>query len=248
MAEWVSGDRNAIAQWDYGVINGAAPVPKLQSDGSFSSEAGNAGGRVSPDGNGNDHHRTSTVSGFITSQMSAGSRTLIPTVATVTYTTPTATTTVNPAAPIPAAPTHAPGGIAYHKFYRQTQLLFSETADQADWGNWYWATNSVANLTYQSGADIDVRGSFTARGYLPDTSDTNYRSIQANYPVFGFAVDLGSVGASSVDTLFTLALAQQQAVQFNGANGTVSLPSLWTSYFANDLDAVCLLRRGSGSS
>ena len=132
-----------------------------------------------------------------------------------------------------------PGGIAYHKVYRQTQLLWSETADQTDYGSWYWATDNVAGLTFQSGADTDVRSAFTTSGVLANTNDTNFRAIGDDYPTFGFAVDLGSVGTTAVSTLFSIGLTQEQAIQFDGANGDVSVPSLWTSYFSTELDAVC---------
>jgi hypothetical protein len=130
------------------------------------------------------------------------------------------------------------GGIAYHKLWRQTQLLFSQTADQADWGYWYWATDKVFNLTYQSGVDNDVRLTFINNGILGNSNDTNFRPIQQNYPVFGLAIDLGLVGSRAANTLFTLGLAQEFAIQFNGASGIVPVPSLWTSYFGGELDAV----------
>lgn len=128
--------------------------------------------------------------------------------------------------------------IAYHQFYKQTQELFSETRDQTEYGNWYWATDSTKNLTYQSGTDMDVRGAFTANGVLTDTNDTNFRAINDNYPTFGFAIDLGSVGAAEVSTLFTLGLTQESAIQFDGADGIVSVPSLWASYYSTELDAL----------
>lgn len=130
------------------------------------------------------------------------------------------------------------GGIAYHKVYRQTQLLWSETDDQTDYGSWYWATDNVAGLTFQSGANTDVRSAFITSGALADTNDTDFRAINDDYPTFGFAVDLGSVDATAVSTLFSLGLTQEQAIQFDGATGNVSVPSLWTSYFATELDAV----------
>ena len=125
-------------------------------------------------------------------------------------------------------------GIAYHKVYRQTQLAFSETLDQTDFGNWYWATDNVANLTHQSGPDTDVRAAFSSKGALANTNDTNFRAINNAYPVFGFAVPLGSVGSSAVSTLFTIGLAQEQAIQFDGASGNVTVPSLWTSYYTTE--------------
>ncbi|KAN0074794.1 protein of unknown function (DUF1793) domain containing protein [Elaphomyces granulatus] len=130
------------------------------------------------------------------------------------------------------------GDVAYHKVYRQNQLLFSEINQQAEWGNWYWATDNVKTLTYQSGPAPSVRETFAKNGSLPNSQDTNYRGIQDNWPIFGFAINLGSVGASAVSTLFSLGLAQEQAVQFSGASNVTALPPLWTSYFDDDLAAL----------
>lgn len=41
-------------------------------------------------------------------------------------------------------------------------------------------------MTYQSGADSNVRGNFLNNGALPNTQDTNYRAINNNWPVFAF--------------------------------------------------------------
>jgi hypothetical protein len=127
--------------------------------------------------------------------------------------------------------------LAYHKIYRQTQLLFSETNQQADWGYWYWSTKNVSGLTFQSGQDTVVRGAFTSNGKLANTKDTNFRAIDDDYLVFGYSVDLDSV-TGAVNTLFTLGLTQEQAIQFDGETGIVPLTSLWTSYFSNELSAV----------
>jgi hypothetical protein len=131
------------------------------------------------------------------------------------------------------------GDIAYHKVWKQTQLLFQENDQQAEWGYWYWATDKTTKLTYQSGQDIVVRGNFESNGTLPDTQDTDYRAIEDNFPVFGFAIDLGSVGKQPVETLFSLGLTQELAIQFDGEGGTIQqVPSLWNSYFSTELDAV----------
>jgi len=127
--------------------------------------------------------------------------------------------------------------VAYHKVYRQTQLLFSEISDQAEWGNWYWATKNVAGLTHQSGPDRSVRDVFKDTGKLQNTKDTNYRPIRDNWPVFGFSVDLGSV-TGPINTLFSLGLAQELAIQFLGKDGLAPVPSLWKTYFSKDTDAV----------
>jgi hypothetical protein len=134
--------------------------------------------------------------------------------------------------------------IAYHKVYRQEQLLFHETNQQADWGNWFWATDNVPNLSFQSGSDTAVRGAFQSNGKLPDTKDPNFRPINQQYPVFGFSKDLGSV-TTPVNTLYTLGLTQEQAIQFDGQTGIVPLTSLWTSYFSSETDAVSISSRPS---
>jgi hypothetical protein len=131
--------------------------------------------------------------------------------------------------------------IAYHEVFKQTPLLFSEKSNQGEWGNWYYATDATNSLTYQSGPDTVVHGAFTRSGKLANSKDTNYRAINSNWPVFGFAVDLGSLGSSAVNTLFSLGLCQTQGIQYDGKNGIVSLPSLWTSYFSDDLAVVFLV-------
>jgi Domain of unknown function (DUF4965)/Domain of unknown function (DUF5127) len=133
---------------------------------------------------------------------------------------------------------NATGGIAYHKVYRQTQQAFSETHDQTEYGSWYYLTDNTAGLTYQQGADVDVRGGFVKNGVLSNAGDTNYRAISENWPVFGFALDLGTVSTTAQSTLFGLSLNQHDMVQFEGANGVAPVPTLWTSFFDNDLDAI----------
>ncbi|KAK8244847.1 glutaminase GtaA [Phyllosticta capitalensis] len=130
------------------------------------------------------------------------------------------------------------GGLEIHKVFKQNQQLFSEYNDQAEWGNVYYATDSGDGVTYQIGQDTVVRGSFTSGGKLNNQVDDNYRVISNNWPVFGFAKNLGSVGTTPASTLFSVGLCQQEAIQFLGAQGTVSLPSLWTSYFPDDIAAL----------
>ncbi|KAK7550004.1 glutaminase GtaA [Phyllosticta paracitricarpa] len=130
------------------------------------------------------------------------------------------------------------GGLEIHQVYKQNQQIFSEYNDQAEWGNFYYATDSGDGVTYQIGQDTVVRGSFTSGGKLSNQVDDNYRVISNNWPVFGFAKGLGSVGTTPTNTLFTIGLCQQEALQFLGAQGTVSLPSLWRSYFTDDIAAL----------
>ncbi|KAH6664891.1 hypothetical protein B0J14DRAFT_238768 [Halenospora varia] len=131
-------------------------------------------------------------------------------------------------------------GIASHKSWRQTQSEFNAdyADDAAHWGNWYWSTAATSGMTYQSGSDVTVRQGFLTNGKLPNSQDTNYRAINNQYPVFGFANDLGNVGSTPVTTLYTIVHAQQNAINFNGASGLTKVPSLWTSYFSTDISMV----------
>ncbi|KAF9889798.1 hypothetical protein FE257_006888 [Aspergillus nanangensis] len=129
-------------------------------------------------------------------------------------------------------------GVAYHKVWRQEQRVFNERADEAEWGDWYWATDNAASLTYQSGADADVRGTFTKSGKLANSKDVNYRAISSNWPVFGLTHDLGAV-TDSASALFTIGLAQDAVIQYNGsANGIINEPPLWKSYFSTAMEAL----------
>jgi len=147
---------------------------------------------------------------------------------TTTVTTPTSTASATPSA-------SAGGGIAVHHVFKQTQQLFSESSDQAEWGDFYYSTANVANLTFQSGVDATVRNQFTSTGKLTNGQDTNFRAINDAYPVFGFAIDLGAVTATAKSTLFTVGLVQKQAIQFEGATNVTTIQNAyWTNYFSNN--------------
>ncbi|PNS16328.1 hypothetical protein CAC42_6435 [Sphaceloma murrayae] len=230
-AEWVSGDRSAIAQWDYGVARSIPQVRETSvSSGQYSGtgEERTYATRTSYDG-----WRAAVLQPTDVPRFTPDHRdpTAAETDASSVETTNTATTTAMP------TPSSAAPGVAYHKVFRQTQLAFSEVNDQTEFGDWYYMTADVASLTHQSGADVDVRGNFVATGALPNTADSNFRAINDAYPVFGFAIDLGQVGSTTSSSLFTINLNQQDVVVFEGANGNETQPNLRNSYFSSDLDA-----------
>ncbi|KXS96817.1 hypothetical protein AC578_8303 [Pseudocercospora eumusae] len=127
--------------------------------------------------------------------------------------------------------------LAYHKVWRQNQQEFSENSDQAAWGYWYYATEDSQAVTYQSGTDTDVRGKFIQDGQLANSDDNNFRAINQNYPVFGFAKKLGSVSSNSIETLFTINLMQDRAVQFQTTT-LEQVPSFWKQAFGDELSAI----------
>ncbi|KAI4665545.1 uncharacterized protein J4E78_003007 [Alternaria triticimaculans] len=129
-------------------------------------------------------------------------------------------------------------GIGYHKIWKQNQQSLSEVNDRAEWGNWYYSTEAVEGLTYKSGADSEVRDAFDNDGSLNNAEDSEFRPINAEWPVFGYALNMGSVGSDVKSQLYTIGLCQDDAIQFLGADGLKNVPSLWKSYFQDDLAAL----------
>ncbi|KAI0009953.1 glutaminase A [Xylariaceae sp. FL0662B] len=130
-------------------------------------------------------------------------------------------------------------GVAYHQFSRDEQIEISETNEQPNWGTWFWSTKDVDNLSWQSGADSDVRGNFVNTGVLPNTKDTKSRAVNDNWPVFGFANDLGSVGEDTVSTLYSIGMTQDNAIQLLGKDTNLTTyPALWKSYFGSAVEAM----------
>ncbi|KAF2825873.1 DUF1793-domain-containing protein [Ophiobolus disseminans] len=142
----------------------------------------------------------------------------------------------------------APDGISYHKVWKQEQLVFHEYEDRGEWGNIYYATDSGHGYTYQSGADRDVRGNFTSSGKLSNSKDTNFRAINDRWPVFAFAIDLGSVDSEATSNLFSIGLCQDPAIQFLGKDGLRNVPSLWKDYFKDDVSVLSFFHKDYSES
>ncbi|KAF2401026.1 DUF1793-domain-containing protein [Trichodelitschia bisporula] len=132
---------------------------------------------------------------------------------------------------------------AYYKVSRRDQIAFSESDEpdgngMADWGSIFYASDHGRLLTQAVGQDSVVRGMFKDRGILNGTFDTQFRAVNDRWPVFAFSHNIGNVGSQAFNARFTIGLTQRQAVQFLGAQGLVSLPPLWTNYFADELEAL----------
>ncbi|ERT02943.1 hypothetical protein HMPREF1624_01247 [Sporothrix schenckii ATCC 58251] len=130
-------------------------------------------------------------------------------------------------------------GLAFHKFTLTTNTVFSEASDMALWGNWYYGTDAKAGVSYRTGyPDTDTRGLFINNGSLDNKVDTTFRSIGDNWPVFAFSRDFGSV-LSEEDVLFTIGLAQDEVINFQGNNTSPeALRSLWSTVYNSDEDCL----------
>jgi hypothetical protein len=236
-AEWVSGDHSAAAQWSYGVVRGN---PQPQEQPAATAQAATATTEAAPFGTQLAYQLTTSVAHPFT-PIDGSSQGFHATAASQLHYSQSAQQTSTPKkhSKRAADANIRPGGIAYHRVWRQEQLEYSEIDQQANWGYWYYATKNVKALTYQSGADVDVRGQFINNSVLANTQDTNYRAIDDQFPVFGFAKDLGQVSSQSVSTLFQISLHQENCVQFeSGLNSVQPVPCMWTNYFPTETSAV----------
>jgi hypothetical protein len=108
---------------------------------------------------------------------------------------------------------------------RETPFAFAESNDYPNWGQAVYVTSKDA--TYASGADVDVRSSFVKAGKLSNTNDNNFRCAQCDWPVVGFAYDLGNVTKASKPVQFVVGHVREQNVQ------VLDKPqdALWKSYW-----------------
>lgn len=237
-AEWTSGDHHATAQWKYGVVRGS-PQPQVKEAAPVAHVA-NMGTESTTFGTKTAYTLTTKVDHTFTPAAGSSQGFHATAASQLEYVhPPQATKSVDSHSKRATGANTGAGGVAFHRLWRQQQLEFSEINQQADWGYWYYATKNVKGLTYQSGADVDVRSQFIDNGVLSNTQDPDFRPIDQDFPVFAFARDLGKVGSSTVSTLFQLSLHQENCMQFESAlNYVQPVPCMWTNYFQNEKSAV----------
>ncbi len=136
-------------------------------------------------------------------------------------------------------------GIKTWSVSRRTQLLFTETSDQAEWGTFHFS--AASDVQHMSGPATDVRHRFAHRGCLTGNVDSEYRPMNESEPVFAFSKifrlsDKANRGRppslNTMSTLFTFAFVQDPVVQFAAARGLTFMRPLWASYFATSHDLI----------
>jgi hypothetical protein len=77
-----------------------------------------------------------------------------------------------------------------------------------------------------------------------NTQDNNFRAINDKWPVFGYAVELGTVGSTQgKSAVFSIGLCQEDAVQYLGKDGLKTLPSLWKDEYNDELAALSFFQK-----
>ncbi|KZT72217.1 hypothetical protein DAEQUDRAFT_763324 [Daedalea quercina L-15889] len=129
--------------------------------------------------------------------------------------------------------------LIYHQVELQEPTQFTEVDDQAVDGTLYYAIAQGTSATYQTGADATVRGQFTTKGTLANTQDTNFRAISDDYPVFGLAVDLGTIQSTSSPVVWTIGFVRDPSVQYTTGAGTVQNRSpYYVTQYSSAVDAM----------
>ncbi|KAJ9130367.1 Glutaminase A [Pleurostoma richardsiae] len=130
-------------------------------------------------------------------------------------------------------------GVAYHKFWNPSQVIYQEKNDQANWGTVFLGTTSGQGMTYQIGEDTVVRTQFVNNRVLNDTVDSDFRAVNSNWPVFAFAHDLGTIGTSAVSVQFGLGLCQIYTINFQGSGSSAqSLQGNWYDEWSDGIYAM----------
>jgi hypothetical protein len=117
---------------------------------------------------------------------------------------------------------------------RQTEQLFTETNDQAEWGRLHFT--APANVLHESGPSALLRQRFARTGTLQNKNDKSFREVMDEEPVFAFAKHFSlssnsSATKNSDSVLLTLTHVQDPVVQYASANGLVFARPLWKSWF-----------------
>ncbi|KAF2020411.1 DUF1793-domain-containing protein [Aaosphaeria arxii CBS 175.79] len=130
-------------------------------------------------------------------------------------------------------------GLKTWKVQRESELLFTETHDQAEWGQLHFTAPS--DVRHESGTSALLRQRFARTGTLQNVNDENFRKIMDEEPVFAFskAFKLGAKASASNESrsgsvLFTIAHIQDPIVQFASARGLTYMKPLWKSWFPQE--------------
>ena len=134
----------------------------------------------------------------------------------------------------PAQVSYSGGTLQTWSVELASQQPLTEQNQQAAWGTTVWSTPAVSGLSYQSGQDIAVRAQFVSNGVLANTSDTSYRAISDDWPVFGFCADLGQTGSTARSVPLSIGLVRTPAVSYQGQD----LQPLWTASFSSWQDML----------
>lgn len=123
------------------------------------------------------------------------------------------------------------------KIKRSEEELLKERNDRAEWGTLHFTGPAEAN--HECGTAFNMRNRFKNTGALRNVTDSNFRKINQDEPVFAFSKDFKLKSTTLTakkelaqdSILFTIAHIQDPVVQFAAARGLTLMRPLWASWF-----------------
>ncbi|KAJ7044481.1 DUF1793-domain-containing protein [Mycena alexandri] len=131
------------------------------------------------------------------------------------------------------------GSILTHQVQLENPSVFAEINDHTQYGSAFYSTPNTVSATFQTGADVTVRAQFINNGKLANTLDTAFRAIDDNWPVFGFAHDLGTITTATTPVVFSVGHIRDPALEYIVASGgTQSRNLLFMSEFSTSAAVI----------
>lgn len=94
-------------------------------------------------------------------------------------------------------------------------------------------------MTWQTGEDVALRGSFVQNGKLSNSKDTSFRALDDHWPVFAFSVDLGSVATTTSPVVWAVGQAHDPAIRYTSNDGSIqSRSSYFRTKYNNDMSTA----------
>ncbi|KIK51199.1 hypothetical protein GYMLUDRAFT_181751 [Collybiopsis luxurians FD-317 M1] len=134
------------------------------------------------------------------------------------------------------------GSIIYHQANLSSSSSMMETNNMAEDGKVYFATNTVSDLTYETGQETPMRNQFFNNGKLSNTPDMASCAIEDNWPIFAFSQDLGNISSTSLPVVWALGLVRDPDISYASTATTRNQPRcpyFFTKY-PEVATAVCL--------
>ncbi|KAH9000742.1 hypothetical protein EDB86DRAFT_3075192 [Lactarius hatsudake] len=109
--------------------------------------------------------------------------------------------------------------IVYHSVKLQNPKVFNEINNMAEWGSFYYAMQSLSNVTFKIAKDIVSRRYFALNGFLDDQTETFSRAIALDFAVFAISRDLGTIQATEDPVVWTVGLTMDQVINYTDPLG-----------------------------
>ncbi|KAJ3971497.1 hypothetical protein EV361DRAFT_799932 [Lentinula raphanica] len=131
------------------------------------------------------------------------------------------------------------GDILTHQVQLTSPTVYGEVSDHTQYGSAFYSTPNTVSATYQTGQDIVVRAQFINNGVLANTKDTNFRAVSNDWPVFGLAHDLGSVGSTASDAvIYSVGHIRDPALEYVVVGGTQARSVYFWSEYSSPADVI----------